>query len=778
SLIVDKPTVIRVRSHVSGLDTLAGVQAQLHVVGPSIDTVFAKQGGVKRNYSGADVDYGDNAFEFYYTPANSGTYTFTATLSSVDINDSNPANNSVTASGKEFDVTYNPSILVVPIKIASVTPSTKVLDSSWQFTRRAFPFTSHFAADIDPQPAVELAGIIQDGNDQTETIFRLYTYKVLHAYTYDYVAGIVPQGGIGNDVTGFTKPLFPVTVSMANAGNPHSLENAFAHELYHAAAPAWDEEYKTHAPFGLTIDFAEKPFDVYRKVPARSWFDLTSQNVKTGTYRRSLRGVAPQPYEQGYEMGWIRRDNYETLAGNFGQQAARTLSAIPGDYLLVNVAINNPGLVSMEPVMQVRGDFNFPASDPQGEYELSLENADGEVLDSYGFSPVSTISEVDGSDSGIFSFTIPVDSQINSIKVKKDDIVLAERSASLSPPQVVVTYPNGGESLTGNRTITWDASDSDSDQLTFAVLLSRDGGATYNPLGVDIQGTQLSWDTNLSAGCNSTCKVKVIATDGFYTTEDESDEAFSAQTHGPDISIASPPDEGTFLPSQEVVFEGNAFDLEDGRLSGSQLTWSSDIDGVLGTGEYLTVGSLSPGEHLVTFAAEDNNSNISQAQIHITITSDTDGDGMPDAWEAQYGLNGSFDDSGLDPDQDGANNGSEYISDTNPIVWQPVLQPFQDITIKERQTVLITPQVSNPGGIPLQYSIDSTLFTWSNYYYYWKTNEVSSGVRIFRVTVTDGTTTEFKQVRVIVNNTCKVYNKRTRLWDCDERNRNDIPLVY
>lgn len=45
---------------------------------------------------------------------------------------------------------------------------------------------------------------------------------------------------------------------------------------------------------------------------------------------------------------------------------------------------------------------------------------------------------------------------------------------------------------------------------------------------------------------------------------------------------------------------------------------------------------------------------------------DDDGDGMPDIWEAQYGLNPLVDDAGQDLDGDGITNGEEFASNGDP----------------------------------------------------------------------------------------------------------------
>jgi bacterial leucyl aminopeptidase len=83
----------------------------------------------------------------------------------------------------------------------------------------------------------------------------------------------------------------------------------------------------------------------------------------------------------------------------------------------------------------------------------------------------------------------------------------------------------------------------------------------------------------------------------------------------PMISILSPTAGATV--AQQVTLAGTASDAEDGDL-GAIVTWSSNLDGALGTGASVAT-TLSPGAQVVTASATDAAGAITTATVAFTV---------------------------------------------------------------------------------------------------------------------------------------------------------------
>ena len=149
----------------------------------------------------------------------------------------------------------------------------------------------------------------------------------------------------------------------------------------------------------------------------------------------------------------------------------------------------------------------------------------------------------DGTDNGMYPVTGEVlgttiiGASIGPSTVTGDNEVEVE-NRPIIPPEVEVTYPNGGDALCGNVLVTAEASDSDGYVTNVEFLISDDGGATWSHLGDDSTAPyECLWDTSMSP--NSTdYLVKAIATDNdSATAQDMSDAVFEVVNPCPGIPL-------------------------------------------------------------------------------------------------------------------------------------------------------------------------------------------------------------------------------------------------
>lgn len=90
--------------------------------------------------------------------------------------------------------------------------------------------------------------------------------------------------------------------------------------------------------------------------------------------------------------------------------------------------------------------------------------------------------------------------------------------------------------------------------------------------------------------------------------------------HPPTASITLPATGGAIREfRQSFLLAGSGSDDEDGKLSSTSLAWASDLDGSLGAGDTIKVGSLTRGEHTVTLTATDSEGATGRAAVIIDV---------------------------------------------------------------------------------------------------------------------------------------------------------------
>jgi hypothetical protein len=145
----------------------------------------------------------------------------------------------------------------------------------------------------------------------------------------------------------------------------------------------------------------------------------------------------------------------------------------------------------------------------------------------------------------------------------------------------------------------------------------------------------LTWESNLSGILGNgkdiwvklpfgTHTVTLTASDMYEAKGIDSITLYSQEDPGyPTARILSPANSSIFRPEDTIHLIGEGIDPQNGKLHGSQLQWSSDIDGNLGEGEVIVV-RLSGAEcemrvHHVTLTVVDSDGLESKHMVAIVV---------------------------------------------------------------------------------------------------------------------------------------------------------------
>jgi hypothetical protein len=99
---------------------------------------------------------------------------------------------------------------------------------------------------------------------------------------------------------------------------------------------------------------------------------------------------------------------------------------------------------------------------------------------------------------------------------------------------------------------------------------------------------------------------------GLYTT------AGTVTNTAPSVTIVNPAAGASYPSGSTISFTGTATDAQDGTIS-SKLSWSSNIDGPLGTGASLS-RTLSAGSHQITAQVTDAGGMTGARVVSMTVT--------------------------------------------------------------------------------------------------------------------------------------------------------------
>ncbi len=329
---------------------------------------------------------------------------------------------------------------------------------------------------------------------------------------------------------------------------------------------------------------------------------------------------------------WISTHTYKALLNVLAastQPSSLRSADLPEAHIVVRgVPGDLPGSAQVTSV--VLADKPVPNFVLNASYTLRLLDAGSTLLSEVGFEPRTRMVEFAPSSQSNslnkdFLVSVPYSPLARRIEVWHTNQLLLSYTASAHAPKVHVLFPNGGQSFgDGTIPVQWEGSDEDGDELTYNVQYSRDGGLTWNALAVALSGTNLVVDFNQLGGTASGL-IRVRVSDGFNQAEDVSDAVFSVGNHRPGIEILSPTAHARLFTELSASFTATARDVDDGPITGTNIVWSSSVDGILGTGESLSidVASLSLGAHEITATATDRDGQSNSARVLVTVVPDS-----------------------------------------------------------------------------------------------------------------------------------------------------------
>jgi uncharacterized repeat protein (TIGR01451 family) len=431
-------------------------------------------------------------------------------------------------------------------------------------------------------------------------------------------AGGLGVVGIGSDAPG------------ADTDNPGSGTLIFGHELTHDYNVKHTNTADSCGSSDSTTDF---PY-ANSSIQEFGFNPLTGKIYDPAT-TQDLMSYCPSG---GSKQGWISPFTWNRMFNNLSLAALSTAVAPSATYtntLVVNATISNPAL---GPETGQFGDLHKVDASaplttvPGGAYSVELRNG-ATTLISQTFN-VSFQSEYAAGNpllrfnavgsaaptpAANVSFVIPWAEGTTSIVLLHGTTVLDTREVSAGAPSVLITSPAAPVSWPAGstQTLAWSGADPDGDALHYSVFYSNDG-SEWELLASGLTGT--SFDLNIDAlagGANT--RFRVVATDGVNVGFDETNAPISVPDKLPVAAIGEPGAGRVLAPGDLLVASGMGSDLEDGMLPDEALSWSSDRQGVLGSGPSLAINTLQPGLHIITLTVHDSDGQTASAAVPVFI---------------------------------------------------------------------------------------------------------------------------------------------------------------
>lgn len=194
-------------------------------------------------------------------------------------------------------------------------------------------------------------------------------------------------------------------------------------------------------------------------------------------------------------------------------------------------------------------------------------------------------------------------------------ITVIDTSTLNNPPSATILFPQDGASFFENDTIAFRGRGLDIEDGVLSGTSLTWSSSLDGLLGIDT----ILVVTDLSIGAHTITLRVTDSGDKFREHQIQIiiEQAFNSP---PTVQIVQPFHLTPYAADSVITFSGTAVDIEDGALTGASVTWTSDLDGLLGTGTNFTMTGLSLGLHTITMRAEDSGLAFATDQVMINVT--------------------------------------------------------------------------------------------------------------------------------------------------------------
>lgn len=167
----------------------------------------------------------------------------------------------------------------------------------------------------------------------------------------------------------------------------------------------------------------------------------------------------------------------------------------------------------------------------------------------------------------------------------------------------------------------------------------EDRAVTFRGIGLDIEdgilhGSAINWASSLNGAMgidtllvishlskgSHTITMRATDTGGKFAEKQIQITITQVYNNPPMVAILSPTHLTPYAVDSVILFSASASDIEDGPLTDTSVTWSSNRDGTIGTGTQFTRSGLSIGVHNITVRAQDSQGAANTDLVTITIT--------------------------------------------------------------------------------------------------------------------------------------------------------------